>query len=299
MKKSKLVSLFKLKSSVSQQIYDRTKVLLHYLYMEETCMPFIVKNNKGGIRIRYKNAEKSLIIDVTEDSYIVNNRTYMFSDLYIVVNETKLFYHSCTDKLCLFTGAFNPPTMGHYHMIESAMGAYPFDYVVFAVSNQKFLDKKQKKKNDWSYNEVQRLMLLTAMTCQMPNVLIFGVEQGYTYDVLCAVKKKYNPTDLFFALGSDKLQEIGRWGHHDKLLSEFCFYVLNRGEDLTEVMEKSQVLFRKTKFIVHNDNEEYKDISATEVRKLIKDNGDYKHLVHPEVFVLLSSLQNKDRKDKI
>ena len=178
-------------------------------------------------------------------------------------------------------------TIAHYHMIDSANDAGNFDYIIFAISNQKFLDRKQKRNKDYAYSEKERLEMILAMTYKLDNVLIFGVEQGYTYDVLCAVKEKYKCESLYFALGSDKLKEIGKWGHHDQLLKEFCFYVLQRKDSLTIIKNKCKELFGETKYIIGQDNKDYENISATMIRQKIKNNEDFKGLVHENVYKTL------------
>lgn len=275
--------VLKLKGKLSESIYNKLLYISDYLYIEKDNYPSISVVSEDEINIVYSNDNDSFKIKIDADFNIDN--------LYNIVNSIKLFYQPNTTKMCLFTGAFNPPTIAHYHMIESASKAYPFDYIVFAVSNQSFLDRKQKRNNDWAFSEKDRLNMLTYMTCHLKNVLIFGVEKGYTYDVLCAVKEKYHPADLFFALGSDKLNEIGHWGHHDKLLSEYCFYILNRGENMVSVIEKSEVLFRKTKYIVHNEDNKFSSVSATKVRRNMDDEKDFKDLVHPKVYSFLKKYE--------
>ncbi len=229
---------------------------------------------------------------ILNDLYHLGDDGIEFSEnqMYEVVNMVKLFMNGRPENPVLFTGAFNPPTIAHYHMIDSVIGneKYDFDYVIFAISNQKFLDKKQSKNGDYAYSEQERLDMLLEMTWDNEDVLIFGVEEGYTYNVLCAVKEKYQTENVFFAMGSDKLQEINRWGFHDKLLTEFRFYVLMRGTDSKQtVIQKCNELFSLTKYEIGEDNQNFKDISATMVRTAIREKKDFKNLVHPDVYKYL------------
>lgn len=274
--------------------------VLNYIYMHTSCIPKLSLSLSGKIVISYTNNKKSLIIEINNENIQteeigMNGTTKTIGNfksdaIYEVVNKTKFFYNKKTDKMCLFTGAFNPPTIAHYHMIESATNAGNFDYVVFACSNQKFLDKKQAKTHDTAYSEEERIRFLLAMTRDCPNAIVFGAERGYTYDVLNDVNKKYQPKELYFALGSDKLKEIGRWGHHDLLLTKFCFYILQRADTMDYIKSKANELFNKTKYIVGTDNQKYKDVSATQVRNLIAHHETYKHLVTTNVYSELQKL---------
>lgn len=284
-------------SSFSKKVIKNALELEKYLYIGDNIIPDIFPTACNSLQIEYEDENRYLEIEIKKDKYGIYKKIngiesefYLGLDkVYEIINIIKLFYKPNIDSAILFTGAFNPPTVAHFHMIESANNAYNFDYIIFAISNQKFLDKKQRKTGDYAYSEKERLEMILAMTYKESNVLVFGVEEGYTYQVLCAVKEKYKCKSLFFALGSDKLSEIGRWGYHDKLLTEICFYILQREDNLSYIKEKCDKLFSKTKYIIGKDNEKYKNISATLVRKRIKDNKDYKELVTESVFKVIKS----------
>ena len=286
--------------NITNQTYLNSLKLLNYLIYE----PEVFLTYNRSVQFEFQLNNSYLEVEVFDNHYSIwGDNTYIqyndnginikLDDLFEVINHIKIFYNGLPKKSVLFTGAFNPPTIAHYHMIESSINN-GFDYVIFATSNQKFLDRKQKKiKNNsgFAYSEKERIEMLLAMTFENPKVLIFGVEQGYTYEVLCAVKNKYNITNLYFAMGSDKLNEIDRWGFHNQLLKEFCFYVLIRGSDNENIVkQKCNHLFENTNYIIGKDNEEYKNISATQVRFKIVNNEDISYLVHPKVKKIL---QNK------
>ena len=274
-------------TNVSMKVIENTSKVLDYLIDKPDMFP----TNCNSIQLEYENPYFE--IEIKEDNIEVffEEKEYSFSydELYKVINMVKIRKNK-PKKSVLFTGAFNPPTIAHEHMIESALNNGDFDYVIFAISNQRFLDKKQAKLNDYAYSEKDRLNMILEMTKFYPNVLVFGVEEGYTYDVLKAVKDFYNLEELYFALGSDKLEEIGRWGRHNLLLTEFCFYVLKRKDSLEYIESKCKELFKDTKYCIGTDNQKYKDISATLVRNLIKENKDFKDYVSKNVYKYLKSV---------
>lgn len=268
-----------------------TKNLLKYFIYQPEIFPTAI----GAIQIEYeKENGEYLEIEVYNDKYNIfminaakKEEEYEFGldETYRIVNLVKIFVNGPVDKAILFTGAFNPPTIAHYHMVHSALRNknIEFNYVIFALSNEIFLSKKQKKLNDWYFSEKQRLDLILEMTAHNPNVLIYGIEQGYTYQVLCDAKKTFNCKDLYFACGSDKLSEIHRWGYNKQLLSEFCFYILLRGTD-KNLKETCDELFKNTKYIIATDNEKYKDISATQVRRMMDNNEDCSTVLERHVY---------------
>lgn len=277
---------------VSHQAWNRAYRLLFYMYIGEG-VTATASHSGGNITFHMSLDSRKMEIECKVDKYIIreyhqNEQSIVYGvnieNIHEVCNAVKLFFGKKMQRTCLFTGAFNPPTLAHFHMADFAIKAGGFDYVIFATSNQKFLDKKQAKIGDYAYSERERVQFLNAMLKDSPNALVFGIEEGYTYDVLCAVKAKYNPDVLFFALGSDKLKEIGRWGYHDKLLSEFGFYVLQREDGMDYIKQECDRLFHNTEYIIGKSNEKYKDISATQVRNAIKTGRAYKHLVTNSVY---------------
>jgi len=288
-------------SNVTPKTVQTALDLLDYLPVwEDSLIEFELdintNNRESTLNFIYSINNTKLHIVVSEATIKFNNKTYNKSTNYIgiyeIVNSIKLAKANGIriSKLCLFTGAFNPPTIAHYHMVKKALNNKHFDFVIIGASNQTFLNKKQSRINGWAYPEEKRVRLLLAMTRQNPQVLILGIEQGYTYDVLCEVKDKYNPDELYFALGSDKLHQIERWGNTKKLTNEFCFYVMQRSNDLDYIESKSKKLFKNTKYIIENQNDKYKKISATQVRDLIDKHLDFGHLVTDSVY---NELMNK------
>lgn len=220
-------------------------------------IPIIENNNQVGETQKY------------------HSKSFPIVRLYEVLNLIKLFYMGEPGNSVLFTGAFCPPHKGHEHLVKEA--AERFDCVFMAISNQKFLVnkfKKSKQEMTWCFPENYRLDFLVGMTWNMPKVILHGVEEGYTYNVLCDVNNKYKPKSLWFTCGSDKLEEIPRWGFHDKLLVDFGFYVLQRDSDNIEAIRKRCDDIFKNYSIAKQS--EYSDASSTKIREaLSRDDFDY------------------------
>lgn len=246
----------------------------------------------NSVILEYKNKDSILELEFKDDIIEINKEIIIFSEFFKALNLIKIFFNGNPENMVLFTGAFNPPTIAHYHMVHTVLRNknVKFDYVVFALSNDNFLSKKQKKSNDWYFSEQERLNLILNMIAHNPKALLFGIEQGYTYQVLCEVKKQFNPKNLYFACGSDKLNEITRWGYKDKLLKEFCFYILLRGTDNENTINNlCNKIFINTKYLLSKDNEKYKNISATQVRNKIKNNENYDDLLERHVLKYLKT----------
>jgi nicotinate (nicotinamide) nucleotide adenylyltransferase len=290
--------------NIDEETYQLALSLLNHITKE---VEIFLTYNKS-VQFEFNNGDKYLEIEVFSNKFSIwgNNTDIDYGDngiefdgnmLFEAINHIKIFYNGIPSNSVLFTGAFNPPTIAHHSMIQSALNRHllAFDYVIMGLSNQGFLDKKQRKVKDesgFAFSEQQRLEMMLEMTYEDDRILIFGIERGYTYEVLCVVKEKYNIKNLYFAMGSDKLGEIQKWGYHDKLLNEFNFYVLVRGDDNIKAVDKRcEAIFKNHNFVTHfPKNQQYKDISATMVRMLYAHKEDYSKLVHPKVYNYLSKM---------
>lgn len=282
----------------SADLIDKVKLFLEYLIE----VPNIAITFNSTIQLKYDLGNRHLLIEFFENDIIEvsscafdDKLTFAFNQFYKVINLIKIFFYGKTNNVVLFTGAFNPPTIAHYHMINSVLNNKDkkFDYVIFAISTDEFLKKKQDKAGDWYFSASERMKMILSMISQEPKALLFGVENGYTYNVLNSVKDEYNCDNVYFACGSDKLNEIDHWGFHKKLLTEFSFYVLVRGNDeYKKVKNKCKKIFSNTNYIVSYDNEKYKDISATQVRRMIDNNEDCKDVLEEHVYKYLKGVKN-------
>jgi len=275
-------------------------VILAKELVDVCCFDLSIRNEHGETFLDFSTEAGELTIQCFGDVYRIQgksytqhpgritswkiNERYSTTELYDVINEIKLFHMGSPKNSVLFTGAFCPPHIGHRGLIEQSIND-GYDFAVIAVSSQEFVEKKFRNKKDTSgiiYTENQRIGMMLAMTYDIPNVLIYGAERGYTYEVLNDVKRKYNITNLSFACGSDKLDEVDHWGYHEKLLNEFGFYVLQRGDDREdEIIKKCNTLFNRYKIV--KKGPKYYDVSSSQIRSCMKDGRDYSGLITEKV----------------
>ena len=239
-------------------------------------------------------------IEITKEGYEIysedNGKEFTwfceYDQLYNVINILKLKVNKSRNKAVLITGSFNPPTIAHYHMIENAIHDVKPDFVVFGLANNRFVTKKMSRVNGYVYSEQDRLEMILTMTYNNPNVLIYGIETGYTYDTLCSVKENFKFKDVYFACGDDKIYAVQKWGNHNKLLSEFSFYILTRGNDLEKTKNDADIIFSNTKYIIGKSNENDRNVSSTKLREKIKNGEKFNDLVTKEVYHLLKNMED-------
>lgn len=247
--------------------------------------------DKGGDRLTVDVGENEYRVGTRLDGYCLMPTIIKPQQLYIVLNWVKLFYRHTPSFAVLFSGAFNPPTIAHRYVMEQALDDI-YDFVIVAACNENFLDKKTNrawksgKTGSWYFSEQARIDMLVEMTCSNERILIYGIEDGYTYEVLHNAQAMFGAANMNFAMGSDKIRELHKWGYSEKLLKEFGFMITNRTDDANYIHEecKKAGIPMSRYSVVFNDNPLYADVSATEVRKRV-DEGDsgYRLMVTEEV----------------
>lgn len=252
--------------------------------------------NKYGSRLTVDVMEAKYLVGSKLEGYCLMPTEVSTEQLYIVLNWIKMFYNGQPSNAVLFSGAFNPPTIAHKYVMEQALDDL-YDFVIVAACNEAFLEKKTEKAYDhgktgrWYFSEQARIDMLVEMTYSNDRILIYGIEDGYTYDVLHNAQSMFGVHNMNFAMGSDKIQEIHKWGHAEKLLKEFSFMITNRTDDneyIHEACKKAGIPWSRYS-VVFNSDPLYMDVSATEVRRRM-DNGDpnYSLIVTDEVAEYLS-----------
>ena len=140
--------LNKFQDKISEEIMNNAKKILEYSIYSPTNINIV----DNILEITF-DQEEIYTIKVYNDKYITTklytNKTcktkeYELTEIYKIINHIKILYNGNPNSVVVFTGSFNPPTIAHYHMIESALNTNKFDYVFFAIANERFLSKKQK-----------------------------------------------------------------------------------------------------------------------------------------------------------
>ncbi len=215
-----------------------------------------------------------------------------------ILNNIKLFFKDDIKNIALFSGAFNPPTKAHYHVMKKIIEKSPCDIVAIALGTESFVSRKMSKsKESFYYSEDDRLYMMLKMTYKNKDIVIYGIEDGYTFDVLNNVKNRLKTADedklkdatIYFVAGSDKILEMKRWGHSKELLNNFGFIILTRGDE-EEAKKNCEKTYKKYTLI---DTSVYKEVSSTIVRNKIKNNENIDNLVTEDVKKAIDILKLK------
>ena len=149
----------------------------------------------------------------------------------------------------------------------------------FVVSPQNpFKDKKSL------LSDHNRLDMVQLAVKNYPNMRVSNVEfslpkPSYTIDTLTYLKEKYPDHSFALIMGEDNLKGLPKWKNSDKLIENYQIIVYPR---LFEG-EKQEKEFSKHDHI-SMINAPIIELSATEIRNMIKNGKNVRPMLPPEVF---------------
>ncbi len=177
-------------------------------------------------------------------------------------------------KIGLYFGSFNPIHIGHLIIASYIANNTEQEQVWFVVSPQNPL-----KASSTLLNEYHRLHLVKLATEEDKQLKASDIEfklprPSYTIDTLAHLQEKYPQHQFFIIMGSDSLQNIHKWKNHEQLLKGYPFLIYKRqGFEIKEIPGAD----------IRQVNAPFLDISATVIRKMIKDGKSIRYLVPEKV----------------
>lgn len=181
----------------------------------------------------------------------------------------------------LFFGSFNPIHTGHMIIASLVKETTRVDEVWFIVSPQ-----NPFKKNNNLLHEFDRLDMVNAAIGDDYQFRSSDIEfnmprPSYTIDTLTLLQEKHPDKKFHLIIGEDNLASFPKWKNYEKILEHFGLIVYPRphskpsalkGSDNVKMIEAPEV-----------------DISATLIRKLIREEKSIKYLVPDAVVAVIKS----------
>ncbi|WP_370089264.1 nicotinate (nicotinamide) nucleotide adenylyltransferase [Ekhidna sp.] len=181
----------------------------------------------------------------------------------------------------LFFGSFNPIHTGHMIIASLVKETTKVDEVWFIVSPQ-----NPFKKNKNLLHEFDRLDMVNAAIADDYQFRSSDIEfnmprPSYTIDTLTLLQDKHPDKKFHLIIGEDNLESFPKWKNHEKILEHFGLIVYPRPHSKpSELSESGNVRMIEAPEV---------DISATLIRKLIKEEKSIKYLVPDSVEALIKS----------
>lgn len=180
-------------------------------------------------------------------------------------------------EIGLFFGSFNPIHTGHMIIANLIKETTTVEEIWFIVSPQ-----NPFKKNKNLLHEFDRLDLVSTAIAGDYKFKVSDVEfnmpkPSYTIDTLAVLREKHEDKKFRLIIGGDNLASFTKWKNHKEIIDQFGLIVYPRPNS-----PETDLLPRENIEIVEAPE---LDISATLIRKLIKENKSVKYLVPEAVEV--------------
>jgi len=181
-------------------------------------------------------------------------------------------------KIGLFFGSFNPIHIGHLILGNYILENSDMEELWFVVSPQNpFKDKKSLLKDHNRLDMVQ-LAIKNYPKMRASNVEFSLPVPSYTIDTLTYLNEKYPDYSFSLIMGEDNLKSLHKWKNYELLLEKYHIIVYPRifdEEKKVDYLQHENISLIKAPII---------ELSATEIRNMIKEGKNTRPMLPPEVF---------------
>lgn len=177
-------------------------------------------------------------------------------------------------KIGLFFGSFNPIHHAHLIIANHILNESVVDKIWFVVSPHNPL-----KESKSLLNENQRFYLTSLAVENDERLKATEIEfslprPSYTSVTLAHLTEKYRKHEFFVIMGGDSFQNITKWKNYEFILKNYSIILYNRpGFDISE-RHNAQIIEMNAPLL---------ELSATQIRQLIKEKKSIKYLLPENV----------------
>ena len=182
-------------------------------------------------------------------------------------------------KIGLFFGSFNPIHIGHLILGNYILENSDMEELWFVVSPQNPFKDKKTLLNDHNRLDMVQLAVKNYPKMRASNVEFSLPKPSYTIDTLTYLKEKYPDYSFALIMGEDNLDSLPKWKNSEKLITDYHIIVYPRTFD-GEKKDHEYLQHENISLV----NAPIIELSATEIRKMIKEGKNVRPMLPPEVF---------------
>ncbi len=177
-------------------------------------------------------------------------------------------------KIGLYFGSFNPIHIGHLIIANHILNKNLVEKLWFVVSPQNPLKAERLLLNE--FNRLHLLILAIDDDARMKasDIEFYLPKPSYTVDTMTYLQEKYPEEEFSIIMGSDSFKNIKKWKNSSVLLENFQILVYTRPGFAVESTDECRVIILDAPLL---------EISATQVRELIRDDKSIRYLVPEKV----------------
>ena len=183
-------------------------------------------------------------------------------------------------KIGLFFGSFNPIHTGHMIIANVIYESSDLDRIWFVISPENPFKKNKNLLNEYDRMDLVRQAIHDDYHFQASNIEFDLPKPSYTIDTLTYLSEKHPNYEFVLIIGKDNLVSFPKWKNSDQILGNYELLVYPRPNSAYSELANHPMVTEIEAPMV--------DISATLIRKLVRDNRSIKYLVPSGVEELIS-----------
>ena len=210
-------------------------------------------------------------------------------------------------KIIVMGGSFNPPTIAHLKLMQSALDQFaacvPGECVrgVFVPSSDAYVSRKMGRLSGGADRTVLpeklRFDMLQSFREKDQRLSVDGRElgtasvKGHTVETLLAIGRENPGAQVYFIFGGDKLEGLTRWNSYETLVSSFKVILFGRDSlEPERIMEANQALAAHADaFVLLRPPGGLDGISSSAVRERYRKGEPVVDLLTDEVWDMLKA----------
>jgi nicotinate-nucleotide adenylyltransferase len=180
-------------------------------------------------------------------------------------------------EIGLFFGSFNPVHIGHMIIANHMVSNTDMDRLWMVVSPHNPLKEKSSLAKDYDRLHLINITIEDDLRLKASDIEFRLPKPSYTIDTLTYLNEKYPQHKFSIIMGGDNIATLHKWKNYEMLLSNYKIYVFERpGYEMGELIDHPNVeLVPETPLL---------NISASYIRKCIKENKSVRYLLPDPVF---------------
>jgi len=175
-------------------------------------------------------------------------------------------------KIGLYFGTYNPIHIGHLAIANYMVEFTDINQLWFVVSPQNPHKTNKKLLDDYQRLEMVHRAVEGDDRLRASNIEFNLPKPSYTIDTLVYLKEQHPNFDFVILMGSDNLESFHKWKNYETIRENYGIIVYPRpGFDRSKI--------EKHKNITIAEDAPLMEISASFIRKAIRDGKDVRHFI--------------------
>lgn len=177
-------------------------------------------------------------------------------------------------KIGLFFGSFNPIHTGHLIIANHILNESGLKKVWFVVSPQNPFKKENTLLDEYNRLHLVRLAVEEDSRLKASDIEFRLSKPSYTITTLIHLVEKYPNHQFSIIMGSDSFQNIHKWKNYEAILKNYSIIIYKRPGFEIKNKINANIEIIETPLL---------QISATQIRKLIKEKKSTRYLIPEKV----------------